>query len=273
MGRSQRVRQEDVRALMRMMGELHELPPDPETIGRHLMTRICELVDGRMALVGVIRPVGAAGNPEIVSCVVGGWFDDQARSVYERYVDGECAADPTLAALKNLVGQTVVRTREELMCDREWYRNPHVAEVRREADLDGYLTGVYPLAERGLLASFAVSRPWGAARFGMRERTLLSLLNSELGWFYRQLHRGLDGNAISRLPPRLKQTLDALTIGLSEKQAARKLRLSRHTVHDYVKELHRRFDVSSRGELLAAAHRQTTHENHDLSATTDKSND
>lgn len=252
------------------MGELHELPPDPETAGRHLMTRICELVDGRMALVGVIRPVGAAGGPEIVSCVAGGWCDDQVRSAYERYVDGEYAADPTLALLKNLVGQTVVRTREELMCDREWYRDPYVAEVRREADLDGYLTGVYPLEEPGLLASFAVSRPWGAARFGMRERTLLDLLNSELGWFYRRLHPGLNGNPISRLPPRLTQTLDALASGLSEKQVARKLRLSRHTVHDYVKELHRRFDVSSRGELLAAVHRQATRGNHNASAATDK---
>ena len=41
--------------------------------------------------------------------------------------------------------------------------------------------------------------------------------------------------------------------GASEKQIALQLELSRHTVHNYVKALHQRFGVSSRGELLAKA--------------------
>ncbi|HTO96771.1 MAG TPA: LuxR C-terminal-related transcriptional regulator, partial [Myxococcales bacterium] len=40
--------------------------------------------------------------------------------------------------------------------------------------------------------------------------------------------------------------------GRSEKQVAAQLGLSLHTVHDYVKGLHRRLGVQSRGELLAA---------------------
>jgi len=54
-----------------------------------------------------------------------------------------------------------------------------------------------------------------------------------------------------RLSPRLKQTLNLLLTGDSEKQIARRLSLSQHTVHVYVKALHRGFGVSSRGELLA----------------------
>jgi DNA-binding NarL/FixJ family response regulator len=53
------------------------------------------------------------------------------------------------------------------------------------------------------------------------------------------------------LAPRLKQTLEYLLTGDSEKQIARKLALSQHTVHVYVKNLYRKFQVSSRGELLA----------------------
>lgn len=53
------------------------------------------------------------------------------------------------------------------------------------------------------------------------------------------------------LSPRMKQTLDRLLAGDSEKQIARHLGLSRHTVHVYVKALYRGFGVSSRGELLA----------------------
>ena len=53
------------------------------------------------------------------------------------------------------------------------------------------------------------------------------------------------------LSPRMRQTLDLLLEGASEKQIAGKLSLSQHTVHVYVKALHRGFDVSSRGELLS----------------------
>ena len=59
------------------------------------------------------------------------------------------------------------------------------------------------------------------------------------------------GPALDALPPRLQQTLTALLDGDSEKQVARRLNLSQHTVHVYVKSLYRRFNVTSRGELLA----------------------
>jgi DNA-binding CsgD family transcriptional regulator len=54
------------------------------------------------------------------------------------------------------------------------------------------------------------------------------------------------------LSPRLRQTLERLLVGDSEKEVAARLGLSRHTVHVYVKTLYRRFDVSSKGELFAA---------------------
>jgi FixJ family two-component response regulator len=53
------------------------------------------------------------------------------------------------------------------------------------------------------------------------------------------------------LSPRLRQTLRCLLRGEGEKQIAERLGLSRHTVHDYIKSLHRCFGVNSRGELLA----------------------
>ena len=56
-------------------------------------------------------------------------------------------------------------------------------------------------------------------------------------------HPGLSG--------RMRQTLDGLLAGEGEKQIAYRLKLSRHTVHVYVKGIYRQFGVSSRGELLA----------------------
>lgn len=53
------------------------------------------------------------------------------------------------------------------------------------------------------------------------------------------------------LPPRLRQTLDLLLAGDAEKRIALKLGLKQSSIHSYVKVLYKRFDVSSRAELLA----------------------
>jgi DNA-binding CsgD family transcriptional regulator len=53
------------------------------------------------------------------------------------------------------------------------------------------------------------------------------------------------------MAPRMRQTLQHLLTGDSEKQIASKLAISQHTVHVYVKRLYRHYGVSSRGELLA----------------------
>ena len=53
------------------------------------------------------------------------------------------------------------------------------------------------------------------------------------------------------LAPRLRRTLDLLLSGNSEKETAKRLGLSHHTVHEYVKDLYRHFGVRTRAELMA----------------------
>lgn len=53
------------------------------------------------------------------------------------------------------------------------------------------------------------------------------------------------------LSPRQAATLKLILQGNSEKQIAMELGLSSHTVHIYCKELHRKFNVCSRGELIS----------------------
>ena len=55
----------------------------------------------------------------------------------------------------------------------------------------------------------------------------------------------------AELSPRLRETLDCLLDGASEKQIAKRLELSPHTVHGYVKLIYRHFKVKSRAQLLS----------------------
>ncbi len=57
--------------------------------------------------------------------------------------------------------------------------------------------------------------------------------------------------AEGKLSPRMKQTLQRLLAGDSEKQVAAHLKISPHTIHVYVKAIYTYYNVSSRGELLA----------------------
>jgi DNA-binding NarL/FixJ family response regulator len=80
-----------------------------------------------------------------------------------------------------------------------------------------------------------------------RKRKLLAELCKVVG---AHVSGGVAGGQVG-LSPRMRQTLEALVVGDSEKQIALKLRVSPHTVHVYVKQLYKRFNANSRGELLA----------------------
>jgi DNA-binding CsgD family transcriptional regulator len=109
------------------------------------------------------------------------------------------------------------------------------------------------LPHAGAVDQLGVHREFGDEPFTKAHHRLLRLMHKELArlWGRDVLRQAKD--ATSDLPPRLQQTLDELLVGSSEKQIATKLELSRHTIHNYVKALHQRFGVSSRGELLAKA--------------------
>jgi DNA-binding NarL/FixJ family response regulator len=77
---------------------------------------------------------------------------------------------------------------------------------------------------------------------------LCRLVGESVGAGRVQRSADRSNDALSR---RQDQTLQHLLEGDNEKQVARKLSLSRHTVHVYVKALYRRYGVSSRAELLA----------------------
>jgi DNA-binding CsgD family transcriptional regulator len=54
-----------------------------------------------------------------------------------------------------------------------------------------------------------------------------------------------------QMPPRVHETLKCFLAGKSEKETAKALGLSAHTVHHYSKMIYARLSVSSRAELLS----------------------
>ena len=105
-----------------------------------------------------------------------------------------------------------------------------------------------PPAELAAPGQTAPNLPVDGRDAAARNRRLLAEVCKVVGAHLSGMeNRGEELN----LPRRLHQTLQGLTRGDSEKQIARALGISQHTVHVYVKQLYKRLGVSSRAELMA----------------------
>jgi DNA-binding NarL/FixJ family response regulator len=103
------------------------------------------------------------------------------------------------------------------------------------------------LGDMNAMAKLVAKLPVNGADAAQRQRRLVAELCKVVG---AHVSDGVRAEAVG-LSPRLRQTLEALLVGDSEKQVAIKLKVSPHTVHVYVKRLYKHFGASSRGELHA----------------------
>ncbi len=145
-------------------------------------------------------------------------------------------------------------TRTNLFDDADWYHSDYYHEYRQPCGLDEWLHSQFHIPGLGGTHMICLSRAPGDCRFTDGERRLLGLFHDELRLVWGDeppVATATVADEIAALPPRLRETLDRLLVGDSEKQVADRLSVSYHAVHANVKRLHRRFNVSSRGELLA----------------------
>lgn len=250
MAASSYVRVEDVRAMLRLVGGLSELPPDPAARARYLIDEICRLLGAQCGMLAVLQPGAEPRAHKVLYGAEGGDLDDAGRRIYRDYVATTHSTDPLIGALDPSCPEPRTVARREFIGDASWYRSEFLHEVKFAVGVDDALYGFHPL-EKDRHIGLGINRERNARPFGAREQMLLHLLNLELGWFFRSFAvAGLKPPGPG-LSPQLKRVLDELLAGASEKQAARRLNLSPHTIHGYVKALYKRFEVSSRPELLS----------------------
>ena len=251
MSKSDCLHPSDVWWAFRLIGDCRDLGNDP----RLWHTRMLE---GLAIMFGVIHAVageawwprpGPAVPPVSAYSVVA---EPKAEEAFQAYLRvGAPDVDPILSAIGKLPDALVTRTRAELVSDTEWYRSATFNEHFRVGEIDHQMMSVCRVSENSASSVIALNRALGDPDFSLRERRLLNFFHVELGRLIGgPLVSALEPNA-AQLSPRLRQTLDCLLEGDSEKQVAARLRLSPATVHQYVTGLYRHFGVQSRGQLIA----------------------
>jgi len=250
----------DVRALLQLLGEVRELGDDPAAWRAHLASELSRLCNARAVVSGELhvhqpksdaqRRAVSAGTCEaaVKALVVAhtGVDESQAHDFMSDVIWFDHKTDHTLKQLVPLYGSTFVRTRQELVEDRNWYGSALANDRFRRHDCDDFIMAMSAVPGASAICSLELFRAWGAPPFEARERLLVQLVHEELA---RDFRARLASQP--RLSPRQREVLALLRRGLAEKQIAVELDVSPHTVHDYVKALYRAHAVQSRAELLA----------------------
>lgn len=249
-----KIRLKDVRAVFRLIGDVRERGADPDVWRPHMVSGLRKLLSAQIVVSSEIHfRRGGRDAPLRVQDI--GWISDVEGNVVKVQAEreGERPEDFWLCAGATL--EEISEATQSADDAPESWLVP-VKPTRKLYAGRSFILSQIALPHVGAVDQLGVHREWGDEPFTAAHHRLVRLLHVELGRLWRRdaIRRAKDPSVI--LPPRLAQTLSELLEGKSEKEIALTLELSRHTIHNYVKALHQRFGVSSRGELLAKAKKE-----------------
>jgi DNA-binding CsgD family transcriptional regulator len=227
----------DIKAVADLAFEVGRGQLDPEARAARLISGIRGMIgaDGAAAFLGEIRNGtrsfrhGRWSLQDNLS-VAAGLYREQATGV------GECSGNISVESVLEVEGCT------------------HVGTVGRAGRVFYLVSQQEEMADGDRRATIGMRR--SSIPFTPAEGLMLRAIHeSSAGRLLALARSGVAETAPAdagepRLPPRVRQVLAGLKEGRSEKELAAALRISRHTVHVYVKRIYRGYHVSSRGELL-----------------------
>jgi DNA-binding CsgD family transcriptional regulator len=172
----------------------------------------------------------------------------------EIYAAGHLPQLPTVGKFfEGFAGGRTAR-RCDLIDDESWQSSQELLEFRSSCAQDDILMSAYTVPGKQQLHCLTINLPTGEQRFTELQCAQVQLIHEEIVPLMGT-RLSLSSKAPFRmLPPRLKQVFELLMEGKSEPQIGDRLMISKHTVHDYVMQIYRRFHVRSRTELVATAY-------------------
>jgi len=182
-----------------------------------------------------------------VTLIDGGWQDLSERARFFETVSDPRLADGNQRVLDQAGREAATFDLSELL-PRETVAAAW--DLFQQMGFEHILISTRPIA-RNLRGIVALYRRVGRPAFSVRDRRVVHLSFKHLGWLDRETEDLVAPHRALRLSPRERQVLAFLMAGHSPKEIAGQLRLSQHTVGDYIKKIYRHFSVSGRAELLS----------------------
>ena len=234
----------DVRAMFRLIGEVRELGGDPNRWRPHMLKSLRKQLGAEIVVSSEIHfRQSPNAKPGIMRVHDLGWG---------------CSGPDETWQIRTMVDEKPEIFRVFCVGDTSAATSGDRVAVKPLSKLSGgtrFILSQRSLPHLGTVDQLGIHRTHDVQPFTPEHHRLVHLFHAELArlWNKDALDKARSPDA--DLPPRLAQTLEALQGGCSEKEVSVRLGISRHTVHNYVKALHQRLGVSSRGELLSKAPR------------------
>jgi hypothetical protein len=228
MGKSGLLRLRDVRRAFRVVGECRDLGSDSEAWRRHALQGMGHLIGARVGIGVAVHWRRPDGPFRVVRALSTGFEPNEqiAFAEYHRHHSRSPMDDPIIARLRTLSGSLLTHTRPQLIDDARWYASRTFNEHHRAGGIDHFIGSLRERSPGGATDLMTLYRSVGERDFSPRDPRLMHLFHSELGRLIGPVLTPDDGSDHPRLSPRLRQTLDRLLAGDSEKQVARRLGLS-----------------------------------------------
>jgi DNA-binding CsgD family transcriptional regulator len=242
---TRRLRLRDVRDVFRLIGEVREMGGDPKVWRPHMVKRLRKLFGAEIVISSEVhaQTTKVPGKLKVIDI---GWGCDSEDTLWDIHTERD---DENLEAWRIAAGQLPEQPARAADAVIEVPVHP----IKPVYGGKSFVLSQYSLPHISAVDQLGLHRAYGDEPFSAAEHRLVRLFHTELGRLWKRDVLRDAGDPRQDLPPRLSQTLEELLQGRSEKEIANRLELSRHTIHNYVKALHQRFEVSSRGELLAKA--------------------
>lgn len=248
---------EDMSAMLRLCSALHATPrPLRNTT---LLTGLLDLLDaGAIALWLSETSTHAKPNPrgetKPVASVVWTLAEQQSRTRNAADLLHDCVPHDPPSSPKSSVSSSQISSKFSPPS------SSHAASrTSSHASPDALSPASTPGSSPGssaqkLSSQFSHDGNWSAiivvradGVFDARHAVVLRLVHDAcVDLIHRPVLRSVDHS----LSPRGRQVLELLLTGMGEKDIARALGRSRHTVHSHIKQIYRQFNVNSRPELM-----------------------
>jgi DNA-binding CsgD family transcriptional regulator len=242
----------DVRALVRLLGEVAALPGGHAEKKRHLMDGLCGLI-GADAWVWALACQYEAGRPPVYAAFMHGGFRDEQFPKYLAAVEHSASAAMTVPFIDEVRERRAHLTRTIEQISHGQFADFEAAPLWREADVGTLILSSRPLDERSA-SGIGIYRDYGRPAFTPKESRIAHILLTEVPWLHKQGWPEDRGSSVPDLPPRQRMVLNLLIEGLDRQTISDRLRISPHTANDYVKAVYRHFGVSTQAALMRRFH-------------------